>query len=90
MIYDEVIKTDKPITRVGEVIPNTTPAQYNHDNPANGFVYGDKVAELDGTEIQLLIPSCSRYIKKIDEVDRNHLVTYLKKDPCKIKIERDK
>ena len=86
MVYGEVIKTDKAIIRVGEVIPNTPASQYNHD-PTNGFVYGDKVVELDGTEIQLLIPLCSRHTRKIDEVDKDNLVTDLKKNTYDIKIE---
>ena len=87
MTYDEVIDTHRTIIRVGEVIQNTPGAQYKHDHLANGLIYGDNVLELDGTVIQLLIPSCSRYIKKIDEVDKHNLVSHLKKNPFKLKIE---
>ena len=79
LVYDEAIKTEKTIIRVGKVIPNLPAAQYNHEKPTKGLLYGDKDIELDGTEICLLVPSCSRYIKKIDEVDKHNLVTYLMK-----------
>ena len=76
LVYDEAIKTDKTIIRVGEVIPNTPAEQYNHEDPTNGLVYGDKVKELDDTEICLLVPSCSRCIRKIDEVDKHNPLQY--------------
>ena len=75
LVYDEATKTDKTIIRVGKVIPNSPAAQYNHESPTNGLVYGDKAIELDDTE------TCLRDMKKIDELDKHNLVTYLMQNP---------
>ena len=82
LTYDEVSDTHRKIVRVGEVIRNTPAAQYNHDHPANELVYGNNVLELDGIEA-----SSSRCIRNVDEVDKHNLVSYLMKNPFKIKIE---
>ena len=81
MLYDEAIKTEKTIIRVGKVIPNSPSIQYNPDNFTNGLIYGDEVIELDGTETCLLVPSCSMYIRDIDKVDKHNPVMYLMKNP---------
>lgn len=43
LVYDEALKIERTVIRLGNVIPNSPSAQYNHDNPTDGLVYGDKV-----------------------------------------------
>ena len=88
LVYDEFLKIERTVIRIGNVIPNAPSAQYNHDNPTDGLVYGDKVLGLDGTEICLLLPSCSMYNQKIDEVDKHNLVTYLMKNPSRLRLRQ--